>query len=305
MTTVPADLLAAGAAADSAVTSPFGSTLRRAGRVLRRDPLACLGLLLVVLLVAAAVLGPWIAPYPDQGRGVADVSSRVQAPSAGHWLGTDQLGRDVLSRIIFGARGALLVPLLVVGLAVLVGVPLGAVAGYRGGRLDELLMRVTDVFLAFPPLLLAMVAVAVLGPSLLNAGLALAVAWWPWYARLVRGVAQSLRDRPFVEAARAMGVSQPRILSRHVIRNAVTPVMVQATVDLGTVILAAGALAFLGLGAQPPAPDWGLMVSEGRVSTMTAWWISTFPGLAIFLAVLGFNLFGDLLRDVLDPRDAR
>ncbi len=302
MTVVPVGVL------DPAVpvqgSSPRGG-VRRLGRLLRRDPLALVGLVLVVLLVLAALLGPWIAPYPDQGRGVTDVASRVRAPSAEHWLGTDQLGRDVLSRIVFGARGALLVPVFVVGLAVLIGVPLGAVAGYRGGRLDELLMRLTDVFLAFPPLLLAMVTVALLGPSLLNAGIALAIAWWPWYARLVRGVAQSLRDRPFVEAARAMGVPQRRILSRHIVRNAVTPIMVQGAVDMGTVILAAGSLAFLGLGAQPPEPDWGLMVAEGRATLMSSWWISTFPGLAIFLAVLGFNVLGDLLRDVLDPRGTR
>lgn len=303
MTVVPVDQLGPGTPAEAGAAPRAG--LRRLARLLRRDPLALVGLVLVVLLVLAALLGPWVAPYAEQGRGATDVASRVQAPSAEHWLGTDQLGRDVLSRIVIGARGALVVPLFVVGLAVLIGVPLGAVAGYRGGRLDELLMRITDVFLAFPPLLLAMVTVALLGPSLLNAGIALAVAWWPWYARLVRGVAQSLRDRPFVEAARAMGVPQRRILSRHVVRNAVTPILVQAAVDMGTVVLAAGSLAFLGLGAQPPEPDWGLMVAEGRATLMTSWWISTFPGLAIFLAVLGFNLLGDMLRDLLDPRGVR
>lgn len=186
-----------------------------------------------------------------------------------------------------------------------VGVPLGAVAGYRGGWPDTVISRVTELFQSFPPLLLAMVAVALLGPGRLNAGIALAVCWWPWYARLVRAEARSLRDRPFVEAARSMGVPLPVILCRHIVRNCVGPILVQATVDLGSVILAEGSLAFLGLGAQQPDPDWGLMVEEGRASLFDAWWISTFPGLAIFVTVLGFNLLGDALRDLLDPRKVR
>jgi peptide/nickel transport system permease protein len=163
-------------------------------------------------------------------------------------------------------------------------------------------MRVTDLFLAFPPLLLAMVITAVLGPSLFHAALALVISWWPWYARLSRTVTQSLRDRPFVEAARVFGVREPIILARHVLRNSLTPIVVQATVDLGTVILAVGALAFIGLAVQPPSPDWGLMVAEGRTTVLSEWWISTFPGLAIFSVVLGFNLLGDAVRDALDPR---
>ncbi|HEX5596646.1 MAG TPA: ABC transporter permease [Micromonosporaceae bacterium] len=267
-----------------------------------RDRLALLGLILVALLVLAAIFAPWLAPYPEQGAGVAEVGDRNLAPSAAHWLGTDALGRDLLSRIIMGARPALLTPLAVVGLAILIGVPLGLVAGYRGGRLDELIMRVADMFLAFPPLLLAMVIVALLGPSLLNAALALAVSWWPWYARLVRGLTASLRERPFVEGARTLGLRDTTVLVRHVLPNAAAPVIVQASVDIGTVILAAGSLAFLGLGAQPPVPDWGLMVAEGRTYVLSQWWLSAFPGAAIFLAVLGFNLLGDALRDVLDPR---
>lgn len=276
--------------------------LRRAARALRSDRLALVGIALIVLVVIAALFGPWLAPYPDQGFGATAVDQRNLPPSLLHWMGTDQLGRDVLSRVIIGAQPALTVSLFVVVLAAGIGVPLGAIAGYRGGWLDEVLMRVTEVFQAFPPLLLAMITVALLGPSLTNAGLALAISWWPWYARLVRAEARSLRERPFVEAARAIGVPMWRILPRHILRNCMTPILVQATIDIGTVILAAGTLAFIGLGAQPPDPDWGLMVAEGRGVIFTQWWISTFPGLAIFLTVLGFNLLGDSLRDMLDPR---
>ncbi len=276
--------------------------LRRAARAVRSDRLALVGIALIVLVVIAALFGPWLAPYPEQGFGATAVDQRNLPPSFLHWMGTDQLGRDVLSRVIIGAQPALTVSLFVVVLAAGIGVPLGAIAGYRGGWLDEVLMRITEVFQAFPPLLLAMITVALLGPSLTNAGLALAISWWPWYARLVRAEARSLRERPFVEAARAIGVPMWRILPRHILRNCMTPILVQATIDIGTVILAAGTLAFIGLGAQPPDPDWGLMVAEGRGVIFTQWWISTFPGLAIFLTVLGFNLLGDSLRDMLDPR---
>jgi len=274
----------------------------RALRSLRRDPGALLGAIVITTLIFVALAAPLLAPYPAQGRGEANVPARDLAPSSEHWFGTDHLGRDVLSRVMFGGRPAIGVALAVVILAVLIGVPLGMVAGYRGGWLDEALMRTTDLFLAFPPLLLAMVISATLGASLFHAGLALAISWWPWYARLARTVTQSLKHEPFIDAARVFGVREPVILARHVLRNATTPILVQATIDAGTVILAVGALAFLGLAAQPPTPDWGLMVAEGRTTVVTEWWISTFPGLAIFAAVLAFNLLGDALRDVLDPR---
>lgn len=279
--------------------------IKHVARVLGRDRLAAFGAIIVLLFVVLAVLAPWIAPFPEQGVGVTDSARRNLAPDPVNWLGTDQLGRDVLSRIIMGAQPALAVSLIVVAVAALIGIPLGAIAGYRGGWLDEVLMRVTEVFQAFPPLLLAMVTVAILGPSLTNAGIALAISWWPWYARLVRAEARSLKERPFVEAARAMGIPPFLVVVRHVLRNCTTPILVQATVDIGSVILAAGSLAFLGLGTQPPLPDWGLMVAEGRGVIFTSWWISTFPGLAIFLAVLGFNLLGDSLRDLLDPRQVK
>jgi len=304
MTATPT-MTSATAALRPAAFSARDTGLSRLIRVLRTDWLAAAGLAIVLLVIVLAVFGQWIAPFPAQGLGETSAATRNLAPSVAHVLGTDQLGRDVLSRIIMGARPALVISLVVVFIAAVIGIPLGAIAGYRGGWLDDVLMRVTEVFQAFPPLLLAMVTVAILGPSLFNAGLALAIAWWPWYARLVRAEARSLRDRPFVEAARAIGVPAWRIVSVHILRNCMTPVLVQATVDIGAVVLAAGSLAFLGLGAQPPSPDWGLMVAEGRGQIFTYWWISTFPGLAIFATVLGFNLIGDALRDLFDPRQVK
>lgn len=285
---------------------PLGqSAFSRIRRVIVRDPMAMVGIAIVLLVIILAVFGQWIAPYPEQGLGSPRPALRGLPPSAEYLLGTDQLGRDVLSRVIMGTRPALMISVFVVALAMAIGIPLGAVAGYRGGWIDQVLMRITEVFQSFPPLLLAMVFVAILGPSLFNAGLALAISWWPWYARLVRAEARSLRDRPFVEAARATGVPTWRILSRHILRNCMTPILVQATVDVGSVVLAAGSLAFIGLGAQPPEPDWGLMVAEGRGLIFDKWWISTFPGLAIFVVVLGFNLIGDSLRDIFDPRSVK
>ena len=279
--------------------------LRYAVRVILRDPLALFSILIIVTLLALGLLGPWIAPYPDQGRGRTNVPDRFLPPSPEYRLGTDELGRDVLSRIIIGASIAVRVPTIVVAVAVAIGAPLGALAGYLGGWVDNLIMRLTDLFLAFPSLLLAVAIVAALGPGLSNAMLAITISWWPWYTRLVRGVTISLRERYFVEAARSIGVRDRTIILRHILPNCITPILVQATVDFGSVILAAGSLAFIGLGAQPPAPDWGLMVSQGRSFIMNQWWISTFPGLAIFVSVLAFNLLGDTLRDILDPRQYR
>ena len=273
--------------------------------VVLRDPLAMFSIAVIAAFVLVAIVGPWIAPFPEQGFGKTNVATRLLPISAEHLFGTDRLGRDILSRVIIGARPALMVSLGVVALAVLIGSPLGALAGYAGGRLDNLIMRITDLFLAFPSLLLAMAIVSALGPGLEHAALALAISWWPWYTRLVRGMATSLKQRYFVEAARSIGVPTPVIILRHVLPNCISPILVQATVDIGTVILASSSLAFIGLGAQPPAPDWGLMVSEGRTFILDQWWYSTFPGMAIFVTVLAFNLAGDTLRDVFDPRQYR
>lgn len=279
--------------------------LRRSWRAIVGDPLAIVAVAVLAVVLVLAALGPVLAPFPEQGAGQTSAQTLLLPPSAEHPMGTDRLGRDVLSRVIYGARPAVLVSLLVVGLALLVGVPLGALAGYRGGWVDEVLMRVTDLFLAFPPLLLAMAIVAALGPGLENAALALAISWWPWYARIARGVATGLRSEYFVDAARSIGVRDRTIVTRHIIPNTISPIIVQATVDVGTVVLAAGSLGFIGLGARPPNADWGLMVAEGRTVILEQWWASTFAGLAIFVVVLAANLVGDTLRDALDPRGTR
>jgi peptide/nickel transport system permease protein len=269
----------------------------------RRDRLALASLTFVVLLALAALLAPYLTPYRQAGLGDPNIIERFQAPSAAHPLGTDQLGRDVLARLLFGARISLAVAFGVVLGAMALGTILGALAGYFGGWLDETIMRLTDIFLAFPPLLLAITIAAVLEPNLRNTILAIALTWWPWYARIVRAQALSLRERQFVRAARSIGVDELAIVRRHILPNVLTPVMVQGTLDLGTAILTAAGLSFLGLGVQPPTADWGVMVSEGRLFMQSGvWWIATSAGAAIFLASLAFNLLGDGVQVALDPR---
>lgn len=277
-------------------------TSRHVLSVILRDPLSLTGTIIILLVLFMAVFAEQVAPYPEEGKGKTNAPNTLMAPSAEHIFGTDKLGRDILSRIIMGSRSALIVPIGVVLFAVLLGAPLGALAGYKGGWLDEVIMRITDLFLAFPSLLLAMAIASALGRGLDKAAIALIISWWPWYARIARGVAAGLRERYFVEAAQAIGVSDAVIIFRHILPNTISPILVQATVDMGTVILAMGGLAFLGLGTQPPAPDWGLMVSDGRTYILDQWWIATFPGMAIFIVVLAFNLLGDTLRDIFDPR---
>ena len=273
--------------------------------VIRRDVLSMFSIGWITLMVIFAIFAPIIAPYPEQGRGRNNADFRLLPPSSEYVMGTDELGRDVLSRLIFGARPAMVASLIVVTAAVFIGVPLGAIAGYFGGWIDEVIMRITDLFLAFPSLLLAMAIVSLAGPSLLNAVMALVVSWWPWYTRLVRSTTRSLREQYYIEAARSIGVSNTIIILRHILPNTVTPIIVQATIDIGTVILATTSLAFLGLGTQPPNADWGLMIEQGRQFLRQAWWYSMFPGIAIFLTVLAFNLLGDTLRDIFDPRQYR
>jgi len=281
----------------------MGGQVRWMWRRARRNPLTLAGLSVVAIMVLLSVLAPWIAPYPRDVSAVHP-SERFQPPSRTHWFGTDELGRDILSRVIFGTRISLRVGSLVVALALAIGLPLGIVAGTFGGVLDEVLMRITDVFLSFPPLLLAMAISAILGASLVNVMIAIAIAWWPWYARLVRAEAVSIRERAYVEAARAAGASWRRIMWRHILPNSLAPVIVQASMDFGSVILTSASLSFLGLGAQSPTPEWGLMINIGRTFFLTHWWIVTFPGLAILIAVLAFNLTGDGLREILDPKAA-
>jgi peptide/nickel transport system permease protein len=288
------------AAPSTAVPRPrFGFGLYRLGANRRLLLVACA---ILALIAIGAVFAPWLTPYGEQGRGVPDVAEKLEAPSLEHPLGTDELGRDLLARLLYGARTSLAIAACVVLMGVLIGVPIGALAGYLGRRVDELAMRITDVFLAFPPVLLAIVIAAALGPSLWNVILALGITWWPWYARLARAQAVSLRARPFVEAAEVIGVRRRAILRSHIIRNLYTPISVQATLDLAAVILLGAGLSFLGLGVEPPTADWGAMVSAGRVYFPTYWWYVTFPGLAIFLTSLCFVIVGDTFREALDPR---
>jgi peptide/nickel transport system permease protein len=266
------------------------------------NPLNILAFALIAVFAACALLAPVLAPYDPLAQ---ELSSRLQPPSAQHWLGTDSLGRDIASRILYGARISLIIGVVVVASAGVVGTAIGLIAGYLGGLVDEALMRLTEVFLAFPALILAMAIAGALGPSLTNAIIAIAAVTWAVYARLTRGQILSLRRREFVEAARAMGATQTRIVVRHLLPNALAPLMIQASFDLGSSIIAAAGLSFIGFGAQPPTPEWGVMISEGRNYISTQPWLSLFPGLAILLAVGSFNLLGDGLRDAFDPRLSR
>ena len=230
----------------------------------RRDRIAYFSLIFLVVLIALAILAPLLTPYANEGLGDPNIANKFIAPGLIHPFGTDSLGRDLLARVLFGTRTSLSMGLLVVVFAVLIGTPLGALAGYYGGWIDELIMRITDIFLAFPPLLLAIAIAAALGPGYVNAVIAIAITWWPWYTRLVRAQALSLRERDFVEAARGIGVRNLTIIRRHILPNVLTPVLVQSTIDIGSAILTVAGLSFIGLGPQPPMPDWGVMVNEGR-----------------------------------------
>jgi len=271
-------------------------------KILVRNKLSLLGIIIILVLLITAIFAPWLAPYPEQAEGEPNLGEKLLPPSSKHWFGTDYMGRDVLSRVIYGARISLLVAVSVVALGLIIGVPLGLLAGYKGGVIDAVIMRTTDVFLSFPPLLLALLISVTLGRGLENAIIALGVSWWPWYTRLIRGMAVSLKEKPYVEVAKSMGISNWKIIGRHILPNAISPVIVQGTMDMGSAILEASALSFLGLGVQPPTADWGLMVSQGKDYLLNYWWYPTFPGLAIFITVIAFNLVGDTLREILDPR---
>jgi peptide/nickel transport system permease protein len=251
---------------------------------------------LITLFLFLAVFAPLLAPYPGQGAGEPNVAAKLTPPTWDYWLGTDHLGRDVFSRVIYGAHVSLSSGLLIVAFSLLIGLPVGLLAGYFGGWADEALMRVTDVFLAFPALLLAVLLAAALGPGLLNSIVAVSVTWWPWYARMARAEVLVLRGQPYVEAAKLMGVSHPRILIRHILPGASRPLLVQAALDVGPALLTASALSFLGLGVFPPTADWGQMVDAGRKFFPDRWWVSAAPGIAIFLFALAFSVLGDALR---------
>lgn len=277
------------------------SAWRIAGRILRRNRLAMAGLAVLIAFYLAAFLAPWLAPY-DPIAQESLVSNGYLPPSAQHWLGTDQFGRDVLSRLLYGARISLLIALTAIAISITVGTLLGAIAGYLGGKVDAIIMRTIDLILSFPRLVFLILIVALSRPSLPLIILVLGLTHWPGTARLVRGEVLSLREREFIDAARALGFGRLRIIFRHLIPNVLAPVIVAATLGIGDTIVAEAGLSFLGLGVQPPTPSWGNMVADGRQNLIGAWWIATFPGLAIVLTVTAFNLIGDGLRDALDPR---
>ncbi|MDI6824152.1 MAG: ABC transporter permease [Bacillota bacterium] len=270
-----------------------------AWRRLRRNRGAVVGAAIVVLLVTLAAAAPLLAPADPNGQ---DLSARLLPPSPQHLLGTDEFGRDMLSRLLYGARPALAAGMLAAAIAMGLGVAIGLVSGYVGGAVDQVLMRVMDIMLAFPYLLLAMIVVAILGPSISNAMVAVGLVNVPQYARLVRGCVLGVRTTEYVAAARALGIPRSRILGRHILPNVMAPIIIQATLGIGQAIVWAAGLSFLGLGAQPPAPEWGAMLASGREYMLQAPGLATFPGLAILVTVLGFNLLGDGLRDALDPR---
>ncbi len=285
------------APADRSLTQQAASSM--VWRRFRRHRGAQAGLIVVLVFALLAIFARQVAPYSPTD---AALSTRLAPPSRAHWLGMDQQGRDLVSRIIYGGRISLVIGLIAVGVAGAIGLPIGAIAGYRGGWAGTALMALIDILLAFPAILIAIIIVALIGPGIRNAMVAIGIAQMPVYARLMRAEVIRLRSEVFVEAARAIGLSESRILVRHVFPNAVGPLIVQSTLNLAGAILSAAYLGFLGLGAQPPTPEWGTMLSDGRTYLRTAPHVAIYPGFAVMLVVLGFNLFGDGLRDALDPR---
>ena len=267
--------------------------------ILKRNTLTFVGTAIVFAIILLGIIAPLIAPYdPLQ----IDLPSRLQAPSFSHIFGTDEMGRDVFSRVIFGARISIQVGLTIVVLAAVIGTIVGSIAGYLGGKVDQVVMGLTDIMLSFPSMVLAMALAAALGASLFNTMLAISVVKIPVYVRIVRGQVLSLKEQQYVKASRTFGASSFWIISRHIILNSITPVLIQMSLGIGEAIVTAASLSFIGLGAQPPAPEWGAMISTARVYALPEWWYVTFPGIAIFITVVGFNLLGDGVRDILDPR---
>lgn len=274
-----------------------GSQLRYGLYSVKKSPMATAGICIIAAIVIIAIFAPYLAPHPDQVYHV-NIKNKLQPPSREHPFGTDDLGRDVLSRTIFGSRISLQVSIIVVLLSSLMGTILGLISGYYGGRTGNSIMRITDAFLSFPPLVLALCIQAALGPSISNTMIALSMVWWTWYARIVRGQVLSIKEELYIESARTMGVRPFRLMVRHILPNCVGPIIVQASLHMGYAVIATASLGFLGVGAQEPLPEWGLMVATGRGFMPDWWWISTFPGFAIFLLVMGFCLLGDALTDI-------
>ncbi len=271
----------------------------RARAFVSNNKLFVLGTVIFMVILLASVFADWLAVYSPTKIAF---SQKLQAPGWEHWMGTDRFGRDIFTRVLYAGQTSLMVGAFVTILAILIGAPVGMVSGYFGGKIDTLLMRISDIFLAFPPLLLPISIVAALGPGLNNAMIALAISWFPWYARITRGAVMRVRKELYIDAARAMGVGHFRIMMRHVMPNSLTPIIVQGSMDFGFTILAAASLSFIGLGARPPTLEWGLMAASSRTQFLEHWWTALCPGMAIFLTVLAINLIGDGLRDVLDPK---
>lgn len=284
------------------IMKPKINEFRLSFYLMRKNLLTKIALILLLIILLTAIFAPLIAPYPEDAALNTDPANSLLPPSFEHLFGTDELGRDILSRIIFGTRISITTAIITVAVAVTIGAVLGGIAGSKGGWVDEVIMRITDTFLSFPPLLLAIAIAALLGPSLVNAQIAIIVSWWPTYTRLLRGQAISVRERQFVKAAQAIGTKESTIIFKHVLPNCIAPLIIEASIDMGAVILTIASLSFLGLGAQPPTPEWGLMVSTSKNYFMNAWWLSIFPGMAIFITVLTFNILGDSIREVLDPK---
>lgn len=293
--------------APPAVTSPVAepparSEWSRVWSSLRRNRGAMIGLGISLLLMVAALFAPAISPHDPTQMGVG---GSLEAPSGAHPFGTDKFGRDLFSRVVAGSRLTLFIGVLAVGISCTIGSLLGLLSGYFGGKVDGVIMRAVDVMFSFPDILIALSVVALLGPSLQNAVIAVGISAIPWYARVVRGTVMVEHEKQYFEAARSLGAEHARLLLRHILPNALPPILVLATLGFSTAILSAAALSFLGLGAQPPEPEWGLELALGRDLMRQAWWIMTFPGIAIAVTVLGFNLLGDGLREALDPRQRR
>jgi len=292
------DRRTAALASERAVTSQWSRRFRR----FRRNRLSVIGAAIIIFLGLVALIGPLITPYPDDATGAVHMSERLLGPSSDHLMGTDEVGRDVFSRLLIGSRLTLGAGFIVLIVATVLGTLLGAMSGFFGGKIDLLIQRITDVFLAVPGLILAMAVAAALGPGLVNVVLAISLVWWPGYSRLARGEVLRTNEEVFVESARAAGATRRRIILRHVLPNIATPILVKSTMDLGFAVLTLASLGFIGLGSQPPTPDWGKMIADGRSYLPESWWLTVFPGIAIFLTVFGFNLLGDGIRDVFDPR---
>lgn len=280
-------------------SSLFVQEMRRVGRYLRSSPLACVGTTLVALTLLIAIFAPWLAPHDPYA---VDLKLKLMAPNGTFWLGTDEAGRDLLSRIFYGARLSVTTGILVIIVSLLVGATAGAIAGYAGGGVDEIIMRVADFFMAFPYLILAMAIAYSLGANIQNAIIAIVVVFWPSYARLVRGMVISIRHREFIEAARLMGATNSRIVLRHILPQTWSALIIKTSLDIGFAIVAMASLGFIGLGAQPPSAEWGTLIAQSRVYALNAWWYGIFPGMAIFLAVMGFNLLGDAIQELVEPR---